>query len=112
MFSRILVKLIDEAIVPATALFAAKIVSSVFLARYYNIDFTVGRGGFVYQNHVDYLFINSYSTAVVIAVIGLGLLYNLTKAHLFHETHIDPKTAARLYSFRISRFIQTSFDLY
>jgi hypothetical protein len=112
MFSRILVKLVDEAIVPAIALFAAKIGSALFLARYYHIDFSITGSGFVYTDKAEFIFINSYSTVVVVAVIGLGLLYNLTKSHLFHETHVSPGTAARLYSFRLSRFIQTSFDLY
>ena len=112
MFSRILVKLIDEAIVPAIALFAAKVGSAVLLARYYNIEFSVTSSGFVYSNRADFVLINSYSTLIVVAAVGFGLLYNLTKAHLFHETHIEPSTTARLYSFRLSRFIQTSFDLY
>lgn len=112
MFSRILVKLIDEAIVPAIALVAAKIGSALLLARYYGIEFSITPAGFVYNNHADFTLVNSYSTLVVIATVGLGLIYNLTKAHLFHATHIEPHATAQLYSFRLSRFIQTSFDLY
>jgi len=112
MFSRILIKLIDEAIFPALAIFVARLGSSIFLAQYYGVEYSLGVSGFVYNNQADFIFVNSYSTLVVIAVVGVGLLYNLTKSHLFHETHVDPSLAARLHSFRVSRFIQTSFDLY
>lgn len=112
MFSRILVKLIDEAIVPAITLLVVRLVSALLVARYFGLPFSVGSTGFIYQSKQDFLIINSYSTLAMILVLAIGLLYVLVKSHLFHDSHVHPHTAAKLHSLKLSSFIQTSFDLY
>ncbi len=112
MFSRILVKLIDEAIVPAIALLVVRLLSALLVAKYFGLPFSVGSTGFIYQSQQDFLIINSYSTLAMVLVLAVGLIYVLIKSHLFHESHVHPHVAARLHSLKLSSFIQTSFDLY
>lgn len=112
MFSKILIKLIDQAIVPALLLLATRIVSVVLVSRYFGIDYNIAESGFVFSSANDYVLINTYSTFFMLAVLTIGLLYILLKAYIFHETHITPKVAAKLFSLRLSSFIQASFDLY
>ncbi len=112
MFSKILVKLVDEAIVPAITLLAVRVVSAMLIARYFSIPLTVGSSGFVYRSAEDFLLINSYSVLAMVCVLAVGLLYVLLKSHLFHETHITPALSAKLFSLKLSPFIQASFDLY
>ena len=59
MFSRILIKLIDQAIVPAIFLLTAKIVATVGISRYLGIVFTVGPTGFVFENTEEYVRVSS-----------------------------------------------------
>lgn len=112
MFSRILIKLIDQSIVPALLLVTTKVLSSVLVARYFGIDFTLGPQGFVYTNVEDYLTINSYSIFFMIVAVATGIFYILLKSLIFHDTHIAPNVTARLFSLKLSHLIQASYDLY
>ncbi len=112
MFSKILVKLIDQAIVPAIMLLSARIVSVVLVSRYYKIPFDVGQSGFIFTNPRDYVLINTYSTFIMLLVLTVGLLYILLKAYVFHESHVAPHISAKLASIKLSSFVQASFDLY
>jgi hypothetical protein len=112
MFSRILTKLVDEAVLPALTLLAVRIGSAAIVAQYFGFTFTVDRTGFIYQDEAHFYIVNSYSTLAMIVVLALGLLYVLIKSHYFHASHIKPKTTARLFSMKLASFIQTSFDLY
>lgn len=112
MFSRILIKLIDEAIIPAITLIAVRFLSIIFLARTNDISFGFSSAGFTYQSKEDFLFVNSYSTIAMIGVLVIGLTYVLLKAHFFHDSHVKPNVSAKLFSFKLSSFIQTSFDIY
>jgi hypothetical protein len=112
MFSRILIKLIDEAIIPAIVLVATRFLSVILLAKVYEIPFEFGASGFVYGTRTDFIFINSYSTLAMICILAIGLIYILVKSHVFHDTHVKPHISAKLFSFKLSSFIQTSFDVY
>lgn len=112
MFSRILIKLIDEAIIPAITLIAVRFLSIIFLAKTYDIPFEFGSSGFSYKTHADFIFVNSYSTIAMVGVLALGLTYVLLKAYLFHDSHVKPSVSAKLFNLNLSSFIQTSFDVY
>ena len=112
MFSKILIKLIDEAVTPALILVAARILSVFFVSNYFDIEFTIGPTGFIFRNTEQYRFINTYSMFILLLVLAVGLGYIILKAYLFHETHIKPGKTAKLYSLKLSSFIQSSFDLY
>lgn len=112
MFSKILVKLIDQAIVPAVLLVAARIVSVVLIASYNKIDFSMDTGGLNVANPSQFLLVNSYSVLIMSLLLFLGITYVLLKSYVFHDSHITPKLTANMFSLKLSSFIQTSFDLY
>jgi hypothetical protein len=112
MYSKILVKLIDEAVVPALYLITVRIVSLVFISRTLNIPVNLGSAGFIYASQNDYLLVNSYSLLLMVLALCLGLLHILVKSLVFHDTHITPPLAAKLHSFKVQHLIQDSFHLY
>lgn len=112
MFSRILIKLVDEAIIPAVVLLAVKVLSIFFFSKKFSVPIQIDVTGFVYPSSQDFILINSYSTLAMICVITVGLLYVILKSNIFHETHIHPSLTAKLFSLKLSSFIQTSFDIY
>lgn len=112
MFSKVLVKLVDEAIVPALLLVAVRIISLVFISKSFDINLSLDSGGIVYSSHQDYLIVNSYSVLYMIVAVCLGLLRVVIKSVVFHETHISPVTAAKLYAYKFQHLIQDSFNLY
>ena len=112
MTSKLLTKLIDKAIVPAVLLLTTRIVSIVLISSYLNFDFNIGLSGFTFQNSVEYVFVNSYSTLVMAVVLVVGLIYVLIKSYVFHDSHIKPRTTAKLFELKIPNLIQSSFDIY
>ena len=112
MFSKILLKLIDESIVPAIFLLATRLISVVLVARYNSVPFDIGANGFVFRSAQNYVLVNSYSTFFMISVLTIGLLYFLTKSLFFHDTHIKPHLTARLFSLRMHGLIQSTYNLY
>src|SRR5690606_16638038 len=106
------IKLVDQAILPAILLLAVRVSSVVVAARVLNIGFTVNEAGFIFENSMDYILVNSYSILSMSLVLTVGVLYVLLKSYVFHDSHIQPFLTARLFSLRLTSLIQTSFDIY
>lgn len=112
MFSKVLVKLVDQAILPAILLLAVRVCSIFLIAKYHGLDFVISEAGFVFDTSTDYIFVNSYSILSMIVILAVGVLYVLLKSYIFHDSHITPVLSARLFSLRMTSLIQSSFDLY
>ncbi|MFA6981530.1 MAG: hypothetical protein WC243_00680 [Patescibacteria group bacterium] len=112
MFSKILVKLIDQSVIPAILLLTARIVSVVLISRNLGIQYSLGASGFEFASQSDYVLVNSYSTLLMVVVLALGLFYIILKSLVFHESHISPRLTAKLFSLRLPAFIQNSFELF
>ncbi len=112
MFSKILLKLVDQAIVPALVLFASRIISLFVFASIFDAEFTVGKYGIIFKNPAEYVQVNSYSLLSMVVILIIALLHNLLKAYYFHNTHITPSLTAKLFTMKLSSLIQSSMDLY
>lgn len=112
MTSKLLIKLIDQAIVPAILLLMARIVSVFLFVSRYDVNMSLGSRGFVFEKPAEYLIINTYSLLVMLIVVTIGVVYVLVKAHVLHDTHILPHLTARIFSLRMSGLIQSTFDIY
>lgn len=112
MFSKILIKLIDQTILPAVLVLASRVVSLIVISRLNGIPFELTKIGFVFNNTKDYIALNSYSMLTMFIILALGMGYVLIKSYLFHNTHIKPWISAKLFSLKLPYFIQDSFELY
>ncbi len=112
MFSKILIKLIDQAIVPAILLLVTRIVTMIVFSRFMNVTYQITNSGFLFDNQADYVQVNSYSVLSMIIVLAFGVFYILLKSIVFHDSHVTPQMTTKLFTLRLSSFIQTSYDLY
>ena len=112
MFSKVLVKLVDQAIIPALLLLLVRIFSVIFISNILRIPYTLGNTGFIFPNHADYVAVNSYSLLTMLLILTLGISYVILKSYIFHDSHITPVLTAKLFTLRMSSLIQTSFDIY
>jgi hypothetical protein len=112
MLSKILVKLIDKAVIPALLLLASRVVSIILVSRYLGIRVTLGNSGFFFQNRTEYVKVNSYSTLIMAGLLVLGLGYVIVKSLFFHESHIKPSITTRLFSLKAESLIQDSYEIY
>lgn len=112
MFSKILVKLIDQSIIPALLLLTVRIVSVVLISNNLGIEYDIAASGFEFSSHQDYVLVNSYSTLSMVIVLAIGLFYVVLKSLVFHDSHISPRLTAKLFSLKLPAFIQNSFELF
>ena len=111
-YSKLLVKLVDRAILPAVFLFASKVVGTFFVASYLGVDSFNGLIAFNGLTASEYIFVNSYSTLFVFVSVFFGMAFLLFKAHVTHETHISPYISVRMASMKLNNMVQKSFDLF
>lgn len=119
MITKSLIKLIDEAVLPAVLLIVTKI-TSVFLAVYFaKIPFEIKFSSFLvflpsikFTNLSDYLLVENFSNVSIFSVCTLGTILVFVRLHYFHESHISPKLHAKLAKFNFESFITTSYHLY
>src|SRR3972149_6485348 len=119
MISKSLVKLIDEAIVPAVFLILAKgiglFATVVFLDLQFTLEYRSIFGilpSFRFATLQGYITAENYSNLAMFAAVAAGTIIVILKAHFLHESHIHPKLHARLISLNMERLVQSSYHLY
>ncbi len=112
MFAKTLIKLIDFAIFPAFLIVAAKILGIVFLTNYFGVNYSVSGIRMVFENSIEFVAINSYSSLVMFVTIIAGLAWVVIKAHIFHDTHITPVFSAKLFSMNMEDLIHTTETIF
>ena len=119
MIAKSVVKLIDEAIIPAVALIIAKMLG-LFAASYFlRLPFTVKNSQIFhllpsvhFNNLTDYIRAENYSNLAMFGIAAAGSFFVLIRAHFFHESHIHPKLHARLVSMNLDSLVAPSYHLY
>ncbi|MFC1755770.1 hypothetical protein ACFLZK_00035 [Patescibacteria group bacterium] len=112
MISRTLIRLIDQAIVPAILLLCTRLASVIVVSYILGAKFIFSAKGFIFHDPDNYIAVNSFSTLSMVVVLGLGLTYILVKALYFHDTHVSPKLTTKLFHHKLVTLIQSSFELY
>ncbi len=119
MVTKSLIKLIDEAIIPALFLIIGKMAGLALAIYFANLPFTVGASevfGFLPRVHftdlTGYILAENYSNLAMFITASLGTIYVLVRAHFFHESHIHPKLHARLVALSLENLVAPSYHLY
>lgn len=119
MVAKSLVKLIDEAIIPALTLIVAKMVGLYATSLILKLPFEIKARGFLnilpavsFSNITDYQLAENYSNVAMLTVAALGTIFVLVRAHFFHESHIHPKLHAKLVRLNLESLIAPSYHLY
>ncbi len=119
MIPKSLIKLIDEAIVPALVLIIVKMAAILIVSYFLKLDFEVNINGFTqflprlsFLSVHDYLLAENYSNLAMYTAAALGTLYIIIKAHFLHQSHVSPKVQQKLASLNFENIISSSFHLY
>ena len=108
MFSKTLIKLIDQAIFPAVLIISAKIIGVVFFIKYFDASFSSSGTQLIFSNLNDFIAVNSYSSLFMFIAVLSGLVWVVVKAHVFHDTHIKPSLSARMFELSMDDLIHTN----
>lgn len=112
MFSKILLKLIEESLIPAFGFLFLKVVITLYLVNSLGYNASIYN---VFSLEVPkdlYNLINSYVLVSFALFCFLGIIYTLAKSLFFHKSHIKPRVTLGLYNFRVGFLIQDSFHLF
>ena len=119
MVAKSLVKLIDEAIVPALLLILVKGMGLFATVVFFNLPFTLEYRSifgllpsFRFVTLQAYITAENYSNLAMFVAVAAGAIIVILKAHFLHESHIHPKLHARLISLNLERLVQSSYHLY
>lgn len=119
MAAKSLIKLIDEAIVPAALLIVVKMLTVLVVAYLMHYEFTVSSfqifhllPSVSFKNSIDFIAAENYSNLAMFLTASAGTLMVLIKAHFFHSSHIEPKLQAKLIRFNLDSLISPSYHVY
>ena len=109
MLSKTLLKLIDEAILPAVIVVAGKILGIALLNPKFGLPFTLNLGT-LSEGNIN--LVNAYSNLFSYGGVIIGLSFILIRSFFFHDTHISPQVTIRLYRFNLTSIIETTYELF
>lgn len=119
MVAKSLIKLIDEAILPALSLVVAKMLGLLLSAYFLNIPFEIKSQALLgilpavsFTNASNYITAENYSNLAMFLAAALGTTFILIRAHFFHESHIHPNLQAKLATLNLESLIAPSYHLY
>lgn len=119
MVAKSIVKLLDEALIPAVAIIVAKMAGLFFAASFLNLEFTIKNAELLFilprvsfESVKDYALAENFSNVAMFVVVALGTLFVLVRAHFFHESHIHPYLQAKLAALNLTSLIAPSYHLY
>lgn len=119
MINKSLIKLIDEAIIPAILLIIAKMLGILAATYFLNLSFTVEPfkvffvlPAVVFKTAQDYQIAENYSNLAVYATAAIGTLAVLIRAHFFHSSHIKPSFHAKLENLNLAGLVMPTYHLY
>lgn len=116
MVSRILLRLIEETIVPVFTMVTVKVVSLWFVSwiggYHFEVSFLQGAPLLIFENANAAQVVHSYSNLLTICMLVLGLLLIIAQAYLLHDTHIKPATTLWLMRKNLTHLIATSVHVY
>jgi hypothetical protein len=119
MISKSLIKLIDEAIFPASILIFAKLFGFFIISYFFNIPITINFKDLLgilpslsFENVDNYTQAENFSNIVMYIVIALGSTFIIARAHFFHESHISPNLHAKLSNLSLEKLVAPSYHLY
>ena len=112
MVSKTLVKLIDQAILPAVVLAGAKVIGILFVNYKFNLEWQLGPSGLLYSSKEDFVLVNSYSSIFMFSVVFIGLLWVIIRASFLHSTHITPGLSSKLAERKLNFLVVNSFGVF
>lgn len=117
--SKLLVKLVDEAIFPAALIIAAKALGIMVVNLVFGLTWSVDtifkafwQPHIIYPTEVEAIMVASYSNLFMYTAIFVGMAMIIAKAFYLHDSHVSPQLVLKLAKMDLLQVIQSSFQLY
>jgi len=101
-----------DAILPTTLILASKIISMLLFASLYDLSYTVGNKGILFNDFNNFVLVNDYSNIFTYLVVFSFVIWLLFKAYFLHASHIKPSWASYLHLNDLGHLISRNFNIY
>lgn len=110
--SPIFVRFVKVAVMPAVLLFLAKLVSLIFFAGIYGLQYSIGSSGIEFNDFNSFKMANDYSSAITFLVAFSFTSWLVFKGFYLHHSHITPALSAWLHGQGLENLIAKNVELF
>jgi len=116
--SKLLVKLVDNAIMPAVVLGAGKVIGLLAPIFVLGLDYELKDStslipyDLVFSNTQDVILVNTISNVLLVVLVSAGLIYSFMKVHQFNDKRVSPDRVMKLAEKNLLSMIESSINLY
>lgn len=96
MFSKIILRLVDAAILPSLSVFGVKLSSTILFSLYWRLPLSIGLSGLNFSNFSDFYRVNLFSNMILFLFTFATLFLVLLRSYLFTEENLNPILGARI----------------
>jgi hypothetical protein len=116
--SQSLIKLVDNALLPAALMVLGKFLGIVLAIQFFGISWSVKDyansifevGALVRQE--DIATVTSYSDLLMYALLAIFFSWNIFRAIYFHNTHVKPTLVVKLANHNLLSLVKDSYQIY
>ncbi len=119
MIAKPIIKLIDEAIIPALLLVTAKMVGILIAIIFYQLPFEVEYYSFLlvapsikFYALQSYILAENFSNIAMFSIAALGSAIVVARLHFLHDSHTHPKIHSKLAVLNLEKLILPGYHLY
>lgn len=112
MISSFILKLLDEAVLPAVIVFCVKLGGLIVLARIFHAVIYIQSNRLVFEKFSDLVIANDISNLLLLLTLLLGTGWVLIRLHFFHDSHLSPLLLPKILESDLEFIVSTSFDLF
>jgi len=116
--SKSLIKLLDNALLPAALMLVSKFIGILLSIQIFNISWVVQQTPnniFSFQTVLssqDAITVTSYSDMLMFCVLALGFTINILRAVFLHKSHVSLDLLTRLAHKNLLNLIKSSYEIY
>lgn len=112
MFSRIILKLIDAAILPSLLIFGVKFSSTILLSLYWNLPFSMSSTGLNFNNFSDFYKINLFSNGILFLFTFTALFLALLRLYFLTRENLNPSLSVALVNWGLESITTSLWQSY
>lgn len=116
--SKSLIKLLDNALLPAALMVVSKFIGILLTIQLFNISWTVQEtpnNVFAFQTILssqDALLVTSYSDLFMFTVLAFGFTVHILRAVFLHKSHVSLDLLTRLAHKDLLNLLKSSYEIY
>jgi len=99
-------------VMPSIVLVLTKTITMIFFSSLYNLTYTIGPSGILFNSFESFKMANDFSSAFTFLVAFSFTSWLVFKGYFLHQSHIKPSLSAWVYSQNLENLLVKNMDLF